>query len=85
MVDPAILECMEMDPEELGSMLAAENPPLAAVQAAAVLEFMNAFHLTDRKDGIEQYVRFRKSQAESLGLKGEERKRFMDGFGPDGE
>jgi hypothetical protein len=80
MDDPAILECMRMDREELGSILAGENPPLAAVQAAAVLDFMQAFHLTDDRDGLEQFIRFRRSQAESLGLSGEELGLFMDGF-----
>jgi len=80
MGDPAILECMRMDREELASLLAGEDPPLAAVQAAAVLDFMEAFHLTDEMDGLEQFIRFRRSQAESLGLGGEELDLFMDGF-----
>jgi hypothetical protein len=80
MDDPAILECMRMDREDLGSILAGEDPPLAAVQAAAVLDFMDAFHLTDEKDGLAQFVRFRRSQAGSLGLSGEELDLFMDGF-----
>lgn len=77
---PAILDCMRMDREELGSILAGEDPPLAAVQAAAVLDFMEAFHLTDEKDGLAQFVRFRRSQAENLGLTGKELELFMDGF-----
>ena len=85
MDDSAILECMEMDAETLGSVLAGDDPSLAAVQAAAVLDFMEAFHLTDKKDALRQFVRFRRSQAESLGLRGEEIERFMNGFAGNGE
>ncbi len=81
----AILECMQMDAGELDSILAGEDPPLAAIRAAAVLDFMEALHLTDCKDALRQFVRFRRSQAESLGLRGDEIERFMDGFAGNGE
>ncbi len=85
MGDDAILECMQMEAAELRSILAADDPPMAAVRAAAVLAFMQDLHLTDCRDALRQFVRFRRSQAEALGLRGEEMERFMDGFGPNGE
>lgn len=85
MSEVAILEHMRMDAEERDAILAEDDPPLAAVQAAAVLDFMEAFHLTDEKDALRQFVRFRRSQAEALGLRDEEVETFLDGYCEEGE
>ena len=85
MDDSEIVRYMKMSSDELTSLLAEENPPVEAVRAAAVLDFMEAFHLRDTSDGLQQFIRLRKAQARQLGLEGEEIERFMDGFAPPGE
>ena len=80
MDESEIVRYMEMDSDELAQLLAGEDPPFDAVRAAAVLDFMRAYHLRDTRDGLQQFVRLRKAQAKLLGLGGAENERFMDGF-----
>ena len=80
-----IIRYMRMDRAELDEILAKEDPPLDAVRAASVLQFMEDYHLHERSDALRQYVRLRRSQADTIGLSGEERVRFMEGFEEQGE
>ncbi len=81
MARPEILRYMRMDQEGLKAVLGLEPPPMDALRAAAILEFMNAYHLTDPEDGLGQYLKLREAQADLLGLGSEERREFLDGFG----
>jgi hypothetical protein len=75
-----IVRYLEMDAEERERLLAGDDPPFAAVQAAAVRDFMEVHHLTDSEDAVQQFIRLRRAQAELLGLEAEEVDRFMEGL-----
>jgi hypothetical protein len=80
-----IIRYMRMERAELDGILSDEEPPLDAVRAASVLQFMEDYHLHERSDALKQFIRLRRSQADMLGLAGEERVRFMEGFEEQGE
>ena len=75
-----IMKYLDMADEELRKILGDENPPVQALQAAAVLDFMHAYHLTDRRDALEQFTKLRKAQADLLSLEGEKKWRFLKGL-----
>lgn len=75
-----IMKYLDMADEELRRILGDENPPVRALQAAAVLDFMQAYHLTDRRDALEQFSKLRRAQADLLSLTGEQKRRFLEGL-----
>jgi hypothetical protein len=85
MDEDAIMEYLGRDETDLRKVLAEDNPPFEALQAAAIADFMQAYHLTDRRDAVRQYAKLRRAQADLLALEGEERDRFMRGLSVDGE
>jgi hypothetical protein len=66
-----------MGAEQLQVFINRADPPAEAVQAAAIRDFMVAYHLTDSRDAIRQYSVLRRAQAEQLKLTVEERERFL--------
>ena len=80
-----IVKYLEMEPAALDRLVLREDPPLPAVWARAVREFMEAYHLRDREDALRQFVRLRRFQADRLGLSGDDRDAFMGGLDPGGE
>jgi len=80
MSEDEVLRYVKLDSEELRRIVAQENPPRAALRAASVLEFMEAYHLSDRKNALKQFGVLRRAQALLLGLEGEEYETFTDGF-----
>jgi hypothetical protein len=80
MDEAEILKYIRMADEDLRRILAGEEPPPAAVWAAAVRTFMRDYHLKDGPDALQQFVRLRKAQGDLLGLDDNEREVFMEGF-----
>ncbi len=80
-----ILRYLEMQDHELRRILGGSRPPLEALLASAVLDFMQAYHLSDRRDAIRQFTTLRAAQADLLALSQEERARFLDGLSLAGE